>query len=76
MVDATDGFTPETGLTVTMTRSLDGAAFAAATGTVTEISTGHYKVVASAADMNGDVVTHRFTATGAADFTQVIQTTA
>ena len=76
MVDATDGITPETGLTVTMTRSLDGAAFAAATGTVTEISTGHYKVAASAADMNGDVVAHRFTATGARDFTQVIQTTA
>lgn len=76
MVDATDGITPETGLTVTMTRSLDGAAFAAATGAVTEISTGHYKVAASAADMNGDVVAHRFTATGARDFTQVIQTTA
>ncbi len=66
MVDSTDGFTPETGLTITMTRSLDGAAFGAATGAVTEISTGHYKVDASAADMNGDIVTHRFTAAGAA----------
>ena len=74
MVDATDLSTPETGLTVSMTRSLDGAAFGAATGTVTEISTGHYKVVASAADMNGNVVTHRFTATGAADLSVVYKT--
>lgn len=69
MVDSTDHATPETGLTIAMTRSLDGAAFGAATGVVTEISTGHYKVVASAADMNGDVVTHRFTSTGADDLT-------
>lgn len=69
MVDSTDHATPETGLTIAMTRSLDGAAFGAATGVVTEISAGHYKVAASAADMLGDVVTHRFTATGADDLT-------
>lgn len=74
MVDGTDNVTPETGLTVTMTRSIDAAAFGAATGTVTEISTGHYKVEASAADMNGDVVAHRFTASGAADLTIVLKT--
>jgi hypothetical protein len=76
MVLASDHVTPATGLTVTMTRSIDGAAFGAATGTVTEISTGHYKIAASAADMNGDVVAHRFAAVTADDFTQVIQTTA
>lgn len=74
MVDATDHATPETGLTITMTRSIDGAAFGAATGAVTEISTGHYRVAASAADMNGDVVTHKFAATGADDLTIVMKT--
>ena len=59
--------TPAPGLSVTMTRSLDGAAFAAATGTVTEVSNGHYKVAASAADMNGDFVMHRFAAATADD---------
>jgi hypothetical protein len=74
MVDETDHSTPETGLTITMTRSIDGAAFGAATGVVTEISSGHYKVVASAADMNGDFVTHLFTATGADDLTIAMKT--
>lgn len=37
------------------------------TGTITEIGNGLYKIAASAADMNGDTVTHRFTAAGAAD---------
>jgi hypothetical protein len=74
MVDSTDHVTPKTGLTVTMTRSIDGAAFGAATGTVAEISTGHYKVDASAADMNGNVVTHRFTGTAADDLTVEFKT--
>ena len=76
LVDETDGYTAETGLTVTFTRSIDGGAFASATGTVTEISGGSYKVVASAADMNGGVVTHRFAATGARTEETVIKTTA
>ena len=66
MVDATDFATPETGLTVTATRSLDGASFGSATGTVTEIGNGMYQMAASAGDMNGNTVTFRFTATGAA----------
>lgn len=76
MVDDTDHVTPKTGLSPAMTRSIDGAAFGSATGSVAEIATGHYKVTASAADMNGDVVTHRFTGTAADDLTIVIQTTA
>lgn len=66
---STDHATAATGKTVTMTRSLDNGAFAAATGTVTEISAGHYRVAASAADMNGDCVTHLFTASGTDDLT-------
>ena len=76
MVDSTDHVTPKTTLTVGFTRSIDGAAFGAATGTVAEIATGHYKVTASTDDMNGDVVAHRFTGTAADDLTIVIQTTA
>ena len=65
MVDETDHITPETGLTVTVTRSLDGAAFAATTGSVTELANGAYSFDASAADMNGDSVVFQFAATGA-----------
>lgn len=74
MVDSTDHATPETGLIITMTRSLDGAAFGAATGTILELTNGHYWVTASAADMNGDVVMHRFTAAGADDLTMEFKT--
>lgn len=66
MVDGTDFVTPETGLTVTAERSLDGAAFGACTNTPTEVGNGAYKINLSASDMNGDSVMLKFTATGAA----------
>lgn len=56
---------PLDGLTISANRSLNGGAFASATGTVTEISDGAYQFAASAADMNGDRVVHKFTASGA-----------
>jgi len=65
MVDSTDGVTPETSLTVTAEVSIDGAAFGSAAGSVTEIGSGAYHFDATAADMNGDVVVFKFTATGA-----------
>lgn len=65
MVDETDGVTPETGLSVTAQVSKDGAAFANAAGTVTEIGNGAYHFDATAADMNADVCVFKFTATGA-----------
>lgn len=66
MVDATDLFTPETGLTVTCTRSLDGAAFAnCATATATELASGWYYVALATTDLNANVVILRMTATGA-----------
>ncbi len=67
MVDSTDHVTPKTGLTLTVTRSINGGAFGAATGTAAEISAGMYQFDASAADMNGDVITFRFTGTAADD---------
>lgn len=75
MVDATDFATPETGLTVSGTRSIDGAAFGAVTGTIAEVANGIYQLDASQADMNGTIITFRFTATGAADRFLTIRTT-
>ncbi len=67
LFDSTDHATPKTGRTVTATRSIDGGAFSACTNAVTEISNGAYTIDLSAADLNGNVVLLRFTATGADD---------
>jgi hypothetical protein len=67
MVDETDGKTAETGLTVTSTRSIDGTAFGACVNSATEVGFGIYKIDLAAADLNGDVITLRFTAAGALD---------
>jgi len=75
MVDATDNVTPETGLTISGTRSIDGAAYGAVTGSFAEVANGTYQFDASAADLNGDMIMFRFTATGAADRFLTIQTT-
>lgn len=64
MADAADHVTGKTGLTVTATRSIDGGAFSACTNTPSEVGSGYYKINLSAADLNGDVVTLRFAATG------------
>lgn len=56
-----------TGLTVLAQRSIDGGAFASCTNSVSEVSDGMYKIDLSSADLNGDIVTLRFTATGADD---------
>jgi hypothetical protein len=65
MVDDTDGKTPETGLTITAQRSLDGAAFGSCANSATEVSNGWYKIDLAAGDVNGDTVVLRFTGTGA-----------
>lgn len=67
MVDATDGITAETGLSPTGQRSIDGAAFESVTGSIAEVGNGIYQFDAAAADTNGDVITWRFSAAGAAD---------
>ena len=63
MVDFADA--PLTGLTVTATRSIDGAAFGACANSVAEISAGAYKIDLAAADLNGNAILLKFTATGA-----------
>lgn len=65
MVDSTDHVTRKTGLTLTVTRSIDGGAFGSATGTAAEIASGVYQFDASAADMNGNNIVLRFTGTAA-----------
>ncbi len=66
MIDS-DG-NPLTGLSVTVTRSIDGGAFSAGTlSAVTEVSGGFYKFDAAAGDMNGKVIDFIGVAVGAAD---------
>lgn len=67
MTDSTN-HNPATGLTVTATRSIDGAAFASGTiANMTEVSSGVYQCDLGAGDLNGDTIILRFTATGADD---------
>lgn len=67
MTDSTN-HAPASGQTVTVTRSIDGAAFAAGTlSAVTEVSNGIYYVDFGAGDLNGKVITLRATAAGCDD---------
>lgn len=62
MVLASDHVTGATGRTVTATRSIDGGAFASCTNSPAEVSNGMYRINLSAADLNGNTITLRFTA--------------
>ncbi len=64
-VAASDHVTPVTGATgVTGERSIDGGAYVGVSGTIAEISDGSYQFDALAADMNGGIITFKFSATG------------
>lgn len=66
MKDSTDHVTLKTGLSLTEEVSIDGASFTALTNNASEIgSTGVYKIDLAAADLNGDTIMLKFTATGA-----------
>jgi hypothetical protein len=66
MVDSTDHITAETGLSsFTSQGSIDGAAFASLSGAVSEVGFGMYKIDLTAAELNGDLITLRFSASGA-----------
>lgn len=63
MVLASDGLTPATGLTITATRMLDGSgSFTACANSAVEVGSGVYTINLAAGDMNGNVVTLKFTA--------------
>jgi hypothetical protein len=66
LIDSTTKL-PKTGRTVTATRSIDGGAFAACANAVSEVAFGIYKINFAASDLNGKVVTFRFTATETVD---------
>ena len=76
MVDSTDDISGKTGLTLTATRSIDKGAFGSITGTTGEVANGMYFVDPSAADLNGNIITFRFTGTGANDTFLTIATVA
>lgn len=67
MTDSTS-HSPATGKTVSVTRCIDSGTFGAGTlSAVTEVSNGQYRVDFAAADLNGNVVTLRATASGCDD---------
>lgn len=76
MIDSVDDISPKTGLTVTGQRSIDGGAFAAVSGTISEVGSGIYQFDALAADTNGGVITYKFSSTGANDTFITMHTTA
>lgn len=66
MTDATT-HAPKTGLTVAGTVKLDSGSFGSLTNAVSEVANGWYVVSLAAADVNGNVVSLRFTSSGADD---------
>ncbi len=65
MIDSADHFSPKTGLTITAERSIDGGAYAACANAAAEVGVGTYKINLATTDLNGDLVTFKFTAAGA-----------
>ncbi len=75
MVDSTN-HAPATGKTVAITRSIDFASFASGTvGAVSELSGGWYYFTMAAADMNGDTIIIRASASSCDDRGVLIRTT-
>lgn len=66
MTDSTT-HVPKTGVTVTSTRSINGAAFSACTNAATETGNGWYQIDLSAADLNGNTIALRFTGASSDD---------
>jgi len=67
MVLTSDHYTAATGLTITAERSIDGGALGACANSATELSNGLYKIDLAASDLNGDVITLRFSSATADD---------
>lgn len=62
MVLSSDHISAGTGLTVTATRSIDGAAFGACANSVTEVGSGVYVINLAATDLNGTTIVLKFAA--------------
>jgi len=74
MRQSLDHVSPATGLSVTAQRSIDGGLFAACANPVTEVGDGVYKINLAASDLNGNIITLKFTAAGADQRTVTIIT--
>jgi len=64
MILSSDHVTPAESKTVTATISKDGGAFAACTNSASHISGGAYKISLTQAEMNADIISLKFSATG------------
>lgn len=66
MIDSSDHVSPKTGLTLTVTRSKNGSAYASWSGSTAEIANGVYKLTAASGDVDtaGELWVH-VTASGA-----------
>ena len=74
MTDSTTG-APKTGLTgFTKEENIDNAGWASLSGTVTEIGSGLYRINLTAGELNGDLISFRFAASGANDTVLTIKT--
>jgi hypothetical protein len=74
MADSANHVSGATGLTVTATRSIDGGAFGACANSPAEVGSGVYKIDLDAADLNGTVITLKFSSAGADDTIITIKT--
>lgn len=68
------GNSPATGLTVLAQRAIDGGSFATCANAVSELANGVYLINLAAADLNGSIITLKFTATGADESVVVLLT--
>lgn len=75
MVDSLDHVTPKTGLSPSATRSIDGGALAATANSPVEVGSGFYKIDLAAADLNGSIVSLKFTGVGADTTALTLKTT-
>ncbi len=78
MTSSADHVASKTGLVngdFTKQVSLDGGAFSSLSGSISEVASGLYKISLTAAELNADIVTLRFAASGADTTTLTIKTT-
>jgi len=74
MVQLVDHITPALGAAITAQRSINGGAYGACTNAVVEVGLGTYKINLSAADLNGDIITFKFSAAACDTRTITIKT--
>lgn len=74
MVDTADHISGKTGLTITATRSIDGAAFSSCVNSASEVGNGFYKIDLDSTDLNGDIISFRFIGSGADDRVITVKT--